>query len=73
MISDAEFEAMEREYELYRRVSGRACVGCGKRMFYERGTKALRPGHVYSAAGVDEGSITGLCEWCFDNITLPED
>lgn len=44
----------------------------GEPMFLLLGDYAVRPGHVYSKAGVDEVSISGVCEYHFDNL-FPED
>lgn len=52
----------------------RTCVFCRQLVVYLPYDHALAKGHVYSEAGVQEVDITGVCEWCFDDVTKePED
>lgn len=44
------------------------CVRCGMGTFYITYEFATGMGHIYSEAGAREYKITGLCEWCFDEI-----
>lgn len=50
------------------------CNHCSHRMFFDP-TIGTPPklGQVYSQAGIREIRITGLCETCFDDITMPPD
>lgn len=43
-------------------------LGCGQVVFWVEGNEALTQGHIYSRAGRREFSMTGMCEWCFDQI-----
>jgi hypothetical protein len=45
------------------------CMNCKNAIIYIPYNHALCKGHVYSREGVEEVSITSLCEYCFDNIT----
>lgn len=45
----------------------------GEKVFYVAADKAFIPGHIYSIKGMDEYLISYLCEYHFDEITLPED
>lgn len=45
------------------------CVHCNHYPFYYPGEEARDPGHIYSPAGVREFGISGMCEYCFDQVT----
>lgn len=47
------------------------CRHCGEKVVFLEGREALAKGHIYSQAGRREYSITTMCEWCFDEVTLP--
>jgi hypothetical protein len=53
------------------------CCFCNHAFFWLEHDHALVAGHVYSDAGREEVRITGVCEWCFDEVTKetedPED
>ncbi len=51
-------------------VERHTCVRCGKPYRYVTEPKTIEPGDIYSAAGMRETAISGLCEYCFDEITL---
>lgn len=51
----------------------KACISCSKIPNYLEMDRALEPGHIYSQAGIREFEISQLCEYCFDEATLPED
>ena len=72
MPTDAEFEFLERQYELNKQVQGRSCMNCHKPMFFSLATPTIE-GQVYSQAGISETHITGYCEHCFDEITKEPD
>lgn len=56
------------------RKCGGPIKGCGSYLVYLPYTHAIAPGHIYSDAGVREVSITGMCEFCFDEVTAePEE
>lgn len=59
--------AEAREKEL-----GRPCPVCKLYPFYLEHGNAIRTGHVYSWRGRDELKITGMCEYCWDQME-PED
>ena len=42
------------------------CISCNAPIYVQRDSKAQGPGHIYSQAGKDEYSLSGLCEYCFD-------
>lgn len=42
------------------------CISCNKPIYVKYADCAEAPGHIYSVAGENEYSITGLCEYCFD-------
>lgn len=47
----------------------RVCINCGQPIFW--GPKEpSHPGLIYSKAGLKEYQISGVCEHCFDNLTL---
>lgn len=47
------------------------CIFCGQPFNYVvLPQETYKPGDIYSAAGMREASISGLCEYCFDRITL---
>ena len=50
-------------------VMQRRCLHCANYPFYYPGDKALDPGHIYSKAGVREFGVSGMCEYCFDQVT----
>ena len=50
-------------------VMQRRCLHCSNYPFYYPGDKALDPGHIYSKAGVTEFGISGMCQYCFDQVT----
>jgi hypothetical protein len=52
---------------------GRPCPICKLYPYYIDAGTALAQGHVYSRAGLSEIGITGLCEYCFDQMELPEE
>jgi hypothetical protein len=45
------------------------CVYCKANIVHLPFSYALAPGHVYSEDGVQEVSITKMCEFCFDSVT----
>src|SRR5688572_33459822 len=45
----------------------------GEKVFYSRDNKGRLPGHIYSALGIDEYKISQMCEYHFDEATLPPD
>lgn len=49
------------------------CLNCGHVPFYAPHDEGLVEGHVYSRDGLNEISISGLCEYCFDRITAEPD
>lgn len=49
--------------------SDQKCVRCDMGVFFVPYQFATGMGHIYSAAGLSEFTITGLCEWCFDEVT----
>lgn len=49
------------------------CMNCKFPCFYYPHTNSLMPGHCYTKLGVAEVKISGLCEWCFDQITKEPD
>ncbi len=49
---------------------GPVCPNCKHYPFYAPHDEALLEGHVYSRDGLAERRITGLCEFCFDLITV---
>jgi hypothetical protein len=42
------------------------CISCNSAIYVKYAQKAEGPGHIYSVAGENEYTITGLCEHCFD-------
>lgn len=44
------------------------CISCNQPIYSQRDSKASGPGHIYSASGEKEYSISGLCEYCFDKV-----
>lgn len=50
----------------------RICVNC-KKTIRPGNSRSLNPGVIYSSAGLDEYRISGLCEYCFDEITKEEE
>ena len=42
------------------------CISCNQYIYIRRDSQAEGPGHIYSQAGKDEYSLSGLCEYCFD-------
>ena len=44
------------------------CISCNQYIYIRRDSQAEGPGHIYSQAGKDEYSISGLCEHCFDKV-----
>ena len=42
------------------------CISCNTAIYVKYAQKAEGPGHIYSHAGKDEYSLSGLCEYCFD-------
>ena len=42
------------------------CISCNAPIYIQRDSKAQGPGHIYSQAGENEYSLSGLCEYCFD-------
>lgn len=42
------------------------CISCNQPIYIQRDSKAKGPGHIYSSAGENEYSLSGLCEYCFD-------
>jgi hypothetical protein len=52
---------------------GRPCPICKLYPYYIDAGTALAQGHVYSRAGLSEIGITGMCEYCFDQMELPEE
>ena len=49
------------------------CMNCKHVPFYAPWHEAVIEGHVYSHDGLREIDITGLCEYCFDDITAEPD
>lgn len=49
------------------------CTSCSERIYWSEGKRAKAKGHVYSEAGRREVKITGMCEWCFDLATNPDE
>lgn len=47
------------------------CIACSKPL--KPGTKGEPGVNVYSKDGMREVAISGMCELCFDEATLPED
>lgn len=47
--------------------SKRTCINCGQPICLSD-EPTNKPGNIYSHAGAKEYKITGLCEYCFDNI-----
>lgn len=48
------------------------CV-LGEKVYFSKDTKGRFPRHIYSSEGVAEFKISGMCEYHFDEATLPED
>jgi hypothetical protein len=44
------------------------CISCNQYIYIRRDSQAEGPGHIYSQAGKDEYSLSGLCEYCFDKV-----
>jgi hypothetical protein len=63
-----EMKVRVREDDAVSRRCATAPLGCGEKLFFLEGDYAVTQGHVYSHAGLKEISITGICEWCFDQI-----
>lgn len=42
------------------------CISCNQPIYYSDDGANVKPGCIYSQAGKDEYSISGLCEYCFD-------
>lgn len=42
------------------------CISCNAPIYIQRDSKAQGLGHIYSQAGENEYSLSGLCEYCFD-------
>jgi hypothetical protein len=68
----AEFHELQRAAESEDNYQLR-CIFCKKKVTGPRYREAVGEGHIYSDAGRREFSITGICEWCFDKVTLPDD
>lgn len=49
------------------------CVACRQPFYYKPAEKAEAHGHVYSEMGLKETRISGLCEYCFDEIADDRD
>ena len=49
------------------------CIMCKSKVVFIEHDKAVDKGHIYSEAGRWEFVNSKLCEWCFDDLTLPED
>ena len=49
------------------------CMNCKHVPFYVPWHEAMIEGHVYSNDGLREINISGLCEYCFDDITSEPD
>jgi hypothetical protein len=47
---------------------GECCVRCTMAVYYHQHSHAIGMGHIYSPEGKSEFRISGLCEWCFDEI-----
>lgn len=62
---DMKIKAQESQF-------GRPCPTCKLYPFYLDYGTALCEGHVYSPNGRSELGITGMCEWCWDQME-PED
>lgn len=45
------------------------CTRCKNNVFFAPHAEPLIEGHIYSHGGLAEMRISGLCEYCFDNIT----
>lgn len=45
------------------------CVICTLPVVFVGKTPTIHPGEIYSQAGKDEFRISGICEYCFDEIT----
>lgn len=52
---------------------GPQCPRCKHYLYFVPHDEALLEGHVYSEAGMQEISISGYCEFCFDLITAESD
>lgn len=54
----------------------KACIKCGAPFYASDGPRRRedvredewKPGLIYSDAGMREVNITGMCEFCFDNL-----
>jgi len=44
------------------------CIIGKEKVFFVEHTRSLIPGHIYSRAGMREVSITGMCEYHFDEM-----
>lgn len=47
---------------------GQKCWKCKEYMIYCPHDHAVFTGHIYSGAGLSEAGISGVCEWCFDDM-----
>ena len=45
----------------------------GEKVFFSKDTKGRFPGHIYSDLGISEFGISQMCEYHFDEATLPPD
>ncbi|QCG78311.1 hypothetical protein SEA_ALOEVERA_26 [Microbacterium phage AloeVera] len=61
----------EDKAQLIQLLDQTTCVVCGKQMYWDDSDTG--EGSVYSDAGLKETQITGMCEHCFDVITMPPD
>lgn len=68
----AEFTATQAEADALASYTLR-CVICQHKVTGPQYREAVGPGHIYSDAGRREFSMTGLCEWCFDQATDTEE
>lgn len=73
-MNDQEFEYLELTYERNQFLAAHTCLHCEQTMFFNPVISAPPVlGQVYSEAGLREVSISGLCETCFDDVTIPPD
>lgn len=79
-VSNDDVERQAGWKPAHERIVGRAetppdvtpvCIACGKP--FKPGTKGEPGVNVYSKDGMREIAISGMCEVCFDEATLPED
>lgn len=47
---------------------GKTCLFCGRHPFYYAEAVAFGPGHICSIVGKREFNISGICEFCYDEL-----